>query len=120
MKVEDIMTVPVSVTQPDVKIGQLKSTMGRKKLRAVPVLSMEGEIKGVVSVVDLVDAHDDQFVSDVMTNRVVVSSIDGGLKDVARMMLKNNVHHIVAMDEGGVKGIVSSMDIVHAFANEFS
>ena len=88
----------------------------RKRINAIPVLSMEGEIEGIVSVSDLALEKDDQkLVSDIMTPKTYVVSIDSGLRDAARMMEKHKVHHLVAMDEGAVVGILSSMDFVSLY-----
>ena len=36
----------------------------------------------------------------------------GSVKQAAELMVKNNIHHLVVVEDGSIKGIVSSIDIL--------
>ena len=113
MKVSDIMISPVVVTQKNKTVGHVKGLLERKEINAIPVLSMEGEIEGIITATDVLrEADNEKLVESIMTRKTHVVGIESGVKDAAKMMLKHKVHHLVAMDDGQVVGIVSSMDFV--------
>jgi predicted transcriptional regulator len=117
MKVADIMVSPVVVTQKNKTLKHVRELFDRKKINAIPVLSMEGEIEGIVTVTDVAsEADNEKLVESIMTPKTYVVSVNSGLQDAAKMMEKHHVHHLVAMDDGQVVGIVSSMDFVSLYA----
>tara|TARA_B100000809_G_scaffold257136_1_gene298210 strand:+ start:2994 stop:3272 length:279 start_codon:yes stop_codon:yes gene_type:complete len=85
----------------------------KKKINAIPVLSMEAEIEGIITASAIAQESDHtKAVSNVMTTKTYVLIKNSGVQDPAKMMAKHNVHHLVVMDEGQVIGILSSMDFV--------
>lgn len=119
MRVEDLMSSPVTVTNRNNKVGHLKDLFSRKGINAVPVLEMDGTISGIVSASDVAKCHDEnELVQNIMVNRVHIVMKNNRVKDAAAMMVKNNVHHLVVMEEGDVVGMLSSMDIVGVYAEE--
>ena len=119
MKVSDIMISPVIVTQKTRSVGHVKELLERKHINAIPVLSMEGEIEGIITATDVVrEVNDDTLVERIMTTKTHVVGVESGVQDAAKMLLKHKVHHLVVMDEGQVVGIVSSMDFVSIVASE--
>ncbi|MDF1672562.1 MAG: CBS domain-containing protein [Vicingaceae bacterium] len=118
MNVSDIMISPVVVTQKNKTVKHVRELLDRKKINAIPVLTMEGEIEGIVTVSDIAaESNNDNLVENIMTTKTHVVSINSGLQDAAKMMEKHHVHHLVAMDNGQVVGILSSMDFVKLYAN---
>lgn len=119
MKVSEIMTSPVTVTQKEKNIAHVRGIVERKGINAIPVLTMTGEIEGIITSNDIARISDDNvLVADVMTTRSIVMSPDSGIKDAARMMEKNNIHHVIIMEDGQISGIVSTMDLMKYFANQ--
>jgi predicted transcriptional regulator len=58
-------------------------------------------------------------VQDWMTSNVVSLRADSTLQQAARLMLKNRVHRLVVLDEQKiVVGVVSTMDLLAAYADE--
>lgn len=112
------MSTPVVITQRNVSIGHLKSMLTRKNISAVPVLEPGGTISGIVSVSDVLAAKDeDQIVQDIMSDRVHIVLKNNRVQDAAGMMVKNDVHHLVVMEDGQVVGMVSALDIVAVYAS---
>ena len=119
MNVSDIMVSPVVVTQQNKSIGHLRGLFTKKGINAIPVLSMEGEIEGIVTPSDIsLESKDEKLVANVMTAKTHVVALSTSVKEAAKMMLKYNVHHLVAMDNGQVRGIISSMDFVKLAAED--
>ena len=119
MRIEDIMTSPIVVTQPGVKLSNLKDMFTRKKINAVPVLEEDGTISGIISSSDIVAVHNESlFVRDVMSRKVHIGLKNNRVKDAAKIMVKHGVHHLVIMEDGNVVGMLSSMDIIKMYAED--
>jgi CBS domain-containing protein len=119
MRIEEIMSTPTVVTQPGVKISNLKDMFTRKNINAVPVLEEDGTISGIISSSDLIAVHNESLlVRDIMSRNVHIGLKNNRVKDAAKMMVKHDVHHLVIMDDGHVVGMLSSMDIIKVYAEE--
>ncbi len=118
MNVAEIMVSPVVVTQNNKTLNHVNDLFDRKNINAIPVLSMSGEIEGIITASDIAnESNHNKIVADVMTTKSLVVSKNSGIQDAAKMMEKHNVHHLVVMDKGQVIGIISSMDFVKIIAN---
>ena len=117
MRVEEIMSVPVTITKRNNKVTFLKDLLSRKNINALPVLEEDGTITGIVSSSDVAKCHDEnELIQNIMSDRVHIVLKNNRVKDAAAIMVKNNVHHLVVMEEGNVVGMVSSMDIIKVYA----
>jgi len=117
MRVEEIMSCPVTVTNRNNKVGHLKDLVSRKNINAVPVLEMDGTITGIISTSDIAGCHDDnELVQNIMSERVHIVLKNNRVVDAAAIMVKHKVHHLVVMEDGEVVGIVSSFDILKVFS----
>ncbi len=117
MKVEEIMSVPVTITNRNNKVTYLKDLLSRKNINALPVLEEDGTITGIVSSSDVAKCHDEnELVQNIMSDRVHIVLKNNRVKDAAAIMVKNNVHHLVVMEDGKVVGMVSSMDIIKVYS----
>lgn len=117
MNVSEMMVSPVVVTQKNKNIDHVRGLFQKKNIRAIPILTMQGEIQGIISSSDVAQISDGTIlVESVMSQKTHVVSPDTGIKDAAKMMIKHQVHHLVVMENGQVIGIISSMDVVHLVA----
>ena len=117
MRIEEIMSCPVTVTNRNNKVVHLKDLVKRKNINAVPVLEEDGTITGIISTSDVAKCHDEnEIVQNLMSDRVHIVLKNNRVQDAAAIMVKHNVHHLVVMEDGQVIGIVSSMDIMRAYA----
>ena len=117
MRVEEIISVPVTITKRNNKVTYLKDLLSRKNINAVPVLEEDGTITGIVSSSDVAKCHDEnELIQNIMSDRVHIVLKNNRVKDAAAIMVKNNVHHLVVMEEGNVVGMISSMDIIKVYA----
>jgi predicted transcriptional regulator len=125
IKVKDVMSAPVIVAMMDEDIMEVKMLMKEKGIHAVPIVSytndklkVEQTIKGIITSTDMCKEVDDiQKIEDVISSSIVhVVHVDATIKSAAKMMLKHKVHHLVAMDDGEIKGMLSSQDFVKLVA----
>jgi CBS domain-containing protein len=75
-------------------------------------------IQGIVTASDISkNVHDGAPMENVMTStRVHVVHTDTSVQAAAKVMLRHKVHHMVVMDEGIIKGMISSLDFVKLVA----
>ncbi len=125
IQVKDFMSTPVTVAMMDEDILEIRTLMKEKRIHAIPIVSytndklkVERTIKGIITSTDLCkEVSDDATIEDVVSSRIVhVVHVNASAKAAAKTMLAHNVHHIVAMDDGEIKGMVSSLDFVKLVA----
>ncbi len=99
--------------------------MKKEGIHAIPIVSyakdssaVEMTIRGIVTASDLSEnVHDGAIMENVMTSSSVhVVHVDSSAQAAAKMILKHKVHHMVVMDEGEIKGMISSLDFVKLVA----
>ncbi len=146
MLVKDIMTPTVFSVGPDMGVGEIAELLMEKKISAVPVLSEDGGLLGVVSEGDLIrrlsaDADEDrpwwvlkmasraeearEFIKahgrtaeDVMTRNVVTLSEDMDLSEAAHELESNRIKRAPVVQDGKVVGIVSRSNLLQAVAGK--
>jgi predicted transcriptional regulator len=125
IQVKDFMSAPVTVSMMDDNILEIRTLMKEKGIHAIPIVSCtndtikaEKTIKGIITSTDICEEiSDDATIEDVITSSIVhVVHVDSSVKSAAKAMIKHNVHHMVAMDDGEIKGMVSSLDFVKLVA----
>ena len=125
LQVKDFMSTPVTTAVAENSILEIRALMKEKGINAIPIISYskdvphyEMTIKGIITATDISkDVDDNATVEDVMTaSKVYVVHVDSSAQAAAKMMLKHKVHHIVVMDDGEIKGMISSLDFVKLVA----
>ncbi|MEE4245286.1 MAG: CBS domain-containing protein [Kangiellaceae bacterium] len=110
---------PVKVGVDD-NINTVIETLDKNKLPCVPVVDADGKCFGVISASDLVHFQKMNFnpkiehAWELCTHNFIEVSSDVSVKQVAELMVKNKIHHIVISDNSVLKGIVSSLDILES------
>ena len=117
--VADVMTTEVrSISSLDV-IDTARAVLHESGIGAVPVLSADGQLAGMLTSRDLVEDWDPgDSVESVMTTDVVTASKDLTITGAATLMLTHQIHHLVVMHDGDIVGLVSSFDLLRALADE--
>jgi len=144
MKAADVMISPVITVGPDATVQDVADILLRNRISAVPVLSPQGEILGIVSEGDLlrrvesgtqrhrswwldllttkftlrdeyVKSHS-RKVTDVMTTDVLTVSPDTQLGDIASLLEENGIKRVPVVTDGKLVGIVSRANLVQAIA----
>jgi acetoin utilization protein AcuB len=121
---------PVTVT-PEMPIGDAEALMREKKVHRFPVVDKKGNLAGIVSQSDILNARPSSAtslsiwevtyvlsqikVSDVMTRKVVTVEEDCPIEEVARLMRQYSIGATPVMCEGKLVGIVTESDIFDIF-----
>ena len=144
MKAADVMVSPVITVGPDATVQDVADILNRNRISAVPVLSQQGKILGIVSEGDLLrrvesgtERHRSRWlalltskfklrdeyvkshshkVTDVMTSSVLTVSPDTPLGDIASVLEKNGIKRVPVVTDGKLVGIVSRANLVQAIA----
>ena len=107
MKVQDCMCNNTVCVKPETNIHDVAKLMGDNHIGCVPVCDNNGKIVGILTDRDIIlrgiasekDTKNTP-VSDIMTTKVIRTSPDAEVKDVAYVMAQNQVRRIpVVMDE---------------------
>ena len=125
IQVKDFMSAPVTTAMGEHNVLEIRTLMKEKGIHAIPIilysndkLKVEMTIQGIITATDISkEVSDDATVADVMTSSSVhVVHVDSSAKAAAKMMLKHKVHHIIAMENGEIKGMISALDFVKLVA----
>lgn len=125
--ISNLMTSNVKCVQPDQKIIDLKHIYEQQKFHHhVPVVKND-KLVGMVSLIDFMRAIHDatlddneevyhtKSVKDIMTLNPVTSSESTSIQEVAELLAKGEFHSVVIADNGTVKGIVTTADLIRFF-----
>jgi CBS domain-containing protein len=117
-----IMHRDVVCVTPELALDALMSVLLDHEIGGVPVVDPEGNPLGVVSKTDVVRAcHEGErhlTVGDIMMPITFVLPETSSIARAAALMAFERVHRIVVMNEHGVAGIVSSLDVLGFVARE--
>ena len=121
MKVNELLSFPVSTITLDSDVGQARDIMKLKKISALPVVSVEGEkviVEGIVSVHDMAGVYDDNVpIKQVVSRKIFAVTPGTSIKKAAEVMLEKKVHHLIVLDGEELVGIVSALDYVKLVAD---
>ena len=110
---QNLITVSLNDTAEAVE-----KIMASNNLSCVPVINEQGNCFGVISAPDLVQFHQNrknpiaERAWEMCTHKIVEVTSDVSIKRAAQLMLENNIHHLVVIEDKSIKGIVSSLDII--------
>jgi CBS domain-containing protein len=125
LQVKDFMSTPVTTATGDDSVLEIRALMNEKGINAIPIISytndglkVETSIQGIITATDISkDISKDATVNDIMTlSSVHIIHRDSSVQAAAKMMLRHKVHHLVVMDDGEIKGMISSLDFVKLVA----
>lgn len=111
------MVSPVVATTVESDAAYARELMERKGVSCIPVVGLDGEVRGIVTTDDIMGLPDESIgLGEVMARPVYSVSPATSLQDAAREMLLRNVHHLVVLDKGRLVGMLSSLDFVRVLA----
>ncbi|MET9881837.1 CBS domain-containing protein [Streptomyces sp. NPDC006430] len=120
--VDDVMTHAVISVDRGARFKDVVETMRQWRISAVPVLSQEGRVAGVVSEADLLlkaqGADESRAVTagDLMTVPAVTVPKDATIAGAARLMARGHLKRLpVVDDDGRLVGVVSRGDLLKIY-----
>ncbi len=146
-RIKDVMSRDVVTIDAADTIHEALTLMGENRVSAIPVVDRADNCVGILSTSDLVDMtrdlDDDLYSLDLvdptsrrflldklahsmgaepvqsfMSEAVTTVDAETTLATATREMLRNRIHHLPVVDSNGhLIGIVSTMDVLEAFAN---
>lgn len=109
----------VATIGPAASLAEAATKLARGRIGALVVTARDGEIVGIISERDIVQAIAvsrtqalDQPVEAVMTHRVATCAPADSLESLMREMTARRVRHLPVVSEGRLAGIVSIGDVV--------
>lgn len=117
----DIMTATLVTVGMHDTVASVEAVLDKKGLTLVPVIDSErNDCFGVISLKDISHFHAAKKNSkaveawEICSYKPLMASTESSIEEVARLMVDHSIHHVVVMEKGQLKGIVSSLDIVAA------
>ncbi len=113
IKVKDLMIKSVITTMPHKSVGHARSIMTKNKIKSVPVVDSEMNIKGIITASDMLkDLSEATPVSHVMTTKVYTIPAYSDVNIAARVMRNHDINHLVVSDEQKIIGVLSAHDLL--------
>ncbi|HEX5078491.1 MAG TPA: CBS domain-containing protein [Geminicoccaceae bacterium] len=143
MQAQDVMTTKVVTVAPDTPVTEIAKLLYERQISAVPVLSEDGQLLGMVSEGDLTHGLAQEGVKrswwldllaspqtraeaylkghgrlawDVMSRSVISVTPDTPLPEIARLLETHRIKRVPVLQNGKLVGIVSRADLLRGFA----
>jgi CBS domain-containing protein len=144
MNAQDAMTTDVITVGPEATIGEIAALLVHHRISAVPVVSDDNRVIGIVSQTDLghrsetgtekrrkwwlevfadADTKAREYIKshglkaqDVMTRFIVSVSKAANLSEVAEVLDTHRIRQVPVMDDGKLVGMISRADLVRKLA----
>jgi len=127
-RVADIMVRDVLILSPEMQVIQAMRELLNRNISGAPVLSDGGELLGVLSRKDCLDAALNAHyhhtwvgpVSDYMTTKVQIMEPDLDLVSAANQFRYDRYRRYPVMDNGKLVGQISRSDVLHALSKHWA
>ena len=145
MLARDLMTSPVITIREDATVSDAAKLMLEKDVSALPVLNNSNKLVGILTHSDfglspkfrpLVEnvysllgttttpehleetAHQvgNKRVQDVMRRNIITVQQDASIENLARLMMRSQIHRLPVVDDGNLVGIVTRHDFLKLIA----
>jgi signal-transduction protein with cAMP-binding, CBS, and nucleotidyltransferase domain len=119
--ISHMMTKTVWKVGTEDTIENVDTMLTSHRLSAVPVVDMEGVIFGIISSLDLLHFHAAKknpkavCAWELCTYKPVAVRPETPAIEVAKLMVKNKIHHILITENETLRGIVSALDFVEQY-----
>lgn len=116
--ISDLMHRSVMTLTPHQSVGHARAVMQEHAVSALPLVTPDGELVGMVTASDLIGDHADATpVSTFAKKRVFTVRADDGPHVAARIMRNHGLHHVVVVEGGEISGVrvagmISSFDLL--------
>ena len=139
IRVHEIMTKDIVHLTIEDTVDKIATIFDVKKIHHIPVLSLEGNLVGIVSKTDFDrvslgmslfrDQYADEYnnamyrttrVVDIMTKDVISLSPNHTLQDAYEIFKENMIRALPVLENGMLKGIVTPIDLLEFLLNDVS
>jgi CBS domain-containing protein len=126
--VAQVMSTNVFSVPANMPVAEVSRILTERRFTGAPVVDAEGKLIGVISQTDLLSdkvqraasegdaAAPVQTAESVMTPLVCTVPRDTDIRAAARLMVNEKIHRLIVTDGERVVGIVSTLDLLRAFA----
>jgi CBS domain-containing protein len=116
----DVMTREVEAVNPDTPLQELIELLSDRHVSGVPVVTGDAVV-GVVSMTDVMGFIKDaspvgHVVRDVMTTPARSVCSEANVNEIADVMFQWGLHRVLVVDDGRLRGIVTTSDLARALA----
>ncbi|HEU0318641.1 MAG TPA: CBS domain-containing protein [Solirubrobacteraceae bacterium] len=124
MQVRDGMTSLVLTIGPGHTLRDAARLMAERKVGAAVVMDPDSPGPGILTERDLLDAigagqdPDTEYVADHLTGHIVWAAPDWSLEQAAEAMVKEGIRHLVVVEGGEIRGVLSMRDIVRCWTQD--
>jgi CBS domain-containing protein len=124
MQVRDGMSSMVLTVGPGHTLRAAAKAMSERRVGAAVVLDPDAMGPGILTERDVLDAIgrgqdvDTERVGEHLTQEVVFASPDWSLEEAAAAMVRGGFRHLVVMEAGEIRGILSVRDVVRCWTDD--
>ncbi|HVR87363.1 MAG TPA: CBS domain-containing protein [Planctomycetota bacterium] len=120
MRVSDLCNGDVSSCSRDTSLARAGALMSKGEVGCLPVVDRQDRVIGIVTDRDIAlelasrDAPASEiFVDEMMSDRITTCKVEDDVRDVLRLMARNEVRRLPVVDEEGrLQGILSIDDLI--------
>lgn len=148
MKARDVMTAPVITCKATASVKEVAKLFLQRHISAVPVVDEQDKLVGIISESDLMRRAESETerqrpwwlmlmtgeqalasdyikahavrVADVMTRKVIMTTPDTPLNEIAGILETNGIKRVPVVRDGQLVGIISRANLVQAMASRGS
>ena len=119
--ISDMMTRVVRTVGMEDTIEKVENELKFHRLSSVPVVDSKGNIFGIISSPDIVLFHAARKnpkavrASDMCVYKPIQVGAGASIVEVAELMVKHRIHHVIITKGESVIGMVSSLDFVQEY-----
>ena len=120
-RIGEIMNRSVWTALENDTVERVEELMSRHRLSSVPVVDARGSIFGIISTADLLRFRErrgnpkSMHAWELCTHRPIEVSASATVMEVAQLMIKHKIHHVVVTESHKVVGFISALDFVEQF-----
>lgn len=119
--ISSLMEKDVVTVHTDDSLEKIEGVLDLHNRTYVPVVDANGVIFGIITAHDLVHFHSQKknakatHAWEVCTHRPIEVNSHTLVLEVAKLMVNKKIHHVLVSEDGHLKGVVSSFDLVEKY-----
>lgn len=120
----DVMVKDVITVSEKTPLKEVTKLFGDKHITGAPVVNEAGDLVGVISESDIIrkttsiGAWSPKLAGQIMTKPAVTVAPGETLQRVCELMFNRHIHRVVVAEDKVISGIITTMDILRAIANQ--